>query len=200
MSGAPRRSGDAGGSRAMRSGAAPLSPFGRAAMTVCGLGDLRPAPGTWGSLPPVAVVLVMLALGAEAWMVAGTMAVVAVVSSLLCLRFGDAAEATFGRKDPSHVVIDETAGQAVSLLLLPWGALGGGEVVGELTRDQVIVAVASFLLFRAFDIVKPPPARGLQRLGGGAGILVDDLLAGLYALGAGWLVVVAMQFLLARAS
>ena len=43
------------------------------------------------------------------------------------------------------------------------------------------LAAAGFLLFRAFDIVKPPPANGLQRLGGGAGILVDDLIAGAMA-------------------
>ena len=53
---------------------------------------------------------------------------------------------------------------------------------------QTVVAIAAFFLFRAFDIVKPPPARGLQRLGGGVGILIDDLLAGAYALGAAWCV------------
>ena len=54
------------------------------------------------------------------------------------------------------------------------------------------LAVAGFLLFRVFDILKPPPANGLQRLGGGAGILVDDLIAGAMA---GVLLQIAVRFL-----
>ncbi len=72
-----------------------------------------------------------------------------------------------GRKDPSHVVIDEVAGQLLTLVLCPivWQAL-----------------LAGFILFRAFDIVKPPPVRSLERLPEGTGIVVDDLGAGIYAL------------------
>jgi len=169
-------------------------------VTACGLGYLRPASGTWGSLPPVVAVLAMLAFGAPTWLVTLVMAVFALKSSLLCLYYGVAAEGAFGKKDPSRVVIDEVAGQSVALLWLPWHRLGGNAIVGELTSDQLIVAVAAFLLFRALDIIKPPPARGLQRLRGGAGILVDDLLAGLYALGATWLVVLALPSILRHSS
>ncbi len=72
-----------------------------------------------------------------------------------------------GKKDPSHVVIDEVAGQLVTLIACPitWQAL-----------------LAGFILFRAFDIVKPPPVRSLERLPEGTGIVVDDLGAGIYAL------------------
>jgi phosphatidylglycerophosphatase A len=72
-----------------------------------------------------------------------------------------------GRKDPSHVVIDEVAGQLLTLVACPivWQAL-----------------VAGFILFRVFDIVKPPPVRSLERLPEGTGIVVDDLGAGAYAL------------------
>jgi phosphatidylglycerophosphatase A len=72
-----------------------------------------------------------------------------------------------GRKDPSHVVIDEVAGQLVTFLACPimWQAL-----------------LAGFILFRVFDIVKPPPVRSLERLPEGTGIVVDDLGAGVYAL------------------
>lgn len=184
----------------MSGGVAPLSLLGRLSVTACGLGYLRPASGTWGSLPPVVVVLAMLVYGAPPWSVTLVMAVFAVKSSLLCLYYGVAAEGAFGKKDPGRVVIDEVAGQSVALLWLPWGRLGGDAVFRELTRDQLIVAVAAFFLFRAFDIWKPPPARALQRLHGGAGILVDDLLAGLYALGATWLVVLAFSFTLRQAS
>lgn len=72
-----------------------------------------------------------------------------------------------GKKDPSHVVIDEVAGQLVTFLACPivWQAL-----------------LAGFILFRVFDIVKPPPVRSLERLPEGTGIVVDDLGAGVYAL------------------
>jgi phosphatidylglycerophosphatase A len=72
-----------------------------------------------------------------------------------------------GKKDPSHVVIDEVAGQLVALIACPilWQPL-----------------VAGFILFRVFDIVKPPPVRNLERLPEGTGIVVDDLGAGVYAL------------------
>lgn len=165
-----------------------LSTLGWISVTAWGLGTLRPASGTWGSLPPVIAVLVLLALGAPTWLIVVAMAVSAIKCSWLCMHYGRAAERAFGRKDPSQVVIDEVAGQSVALLWLPWGALGGDALVGELTMHQAIVAVAAFLLFRAFDIMKPPPANRLQRLEGGAGILIDDLLAGGYALLAAWII------------
>ncbi len=72
-----------------------------------------------------------------------------------------------GQKDPSHVVIDEVAGQLLTLIACPivWQGL-----------------LAGFILFRAFDIVKPPPVRSLEKLPEGTGIVVDDLGAGVYAL------------------
>ena len=75
-------------------------------------------------------------------------------------------------------VADEVAGQAIALLWLPWAL---PESPGALARNMAI-AVSAFLAFRFFDILKPPPARGLQRLGGGLGILIDDLIAGAMAL------------------
>jgi phosphatidylglycerophosphatase A len=72
-----------------------------------------------------------------------------------------------GRKDPSHVVIDEVAGQLFTLVAAPigWKPL-----------------LAGFILFRAFDILKPPPIRLLERWPEGTGIVADDLGAGLYGL------------------
>jgi phosphatidylglycerophosphatase A len=71
-----------------------------------------------------------------------------------------------GLKDPGIVVVDEIMGQWTTLLLLPLTPL---------------VALLGFLLFRALDIVKPYPARDLERLPGGLGIMADDLMAGIYA-------------------
>ena len=78
------------------------------------------------------------------------------------------AEKFFGRTDPGQVVIDEVVGQIVTLLLFPhrnWKWLLGG-----------------FLLFRLFDIIKPFPARQAERIPRGWGIMVDDVIAGLYGL------------------
>lgn len=76
-------------------------------------------------------------------------------------------EAVLERKDPGVIVIDEVAGMMVAVLLLP-RTLG--------------VLLCAFLLFRIFDIWKPFPAREAQALRGGFGVVVDDLIAGVYAL------------------
>jgi phosphatidylglycerophosphatase A len=77
------------------------------------------------------------------------------------------AEAALGAKDPGAIVVDEVAGMTLSVLALP--------------LTPVVVAVG-FVLFRVFDVVKPFPANVAQRLPGGVGVMVDDLIAGLYAL------------------
>jgi phosphatidylglycerophosphatase A len=72
-----------------------------------------------------------------------------------------------GLKDPQFVVIDEVAGQLITLVAIPvsWKSL-----------------LLGFILFRGFDIVKPPPVRQLEHLPEGVGIVLDDVGAGLYAL------------------
>ena len=134
--------------------------------TVLGVGRLRPGPGTWGSL---ATVLVWWLLASH--LPAPARLPVILVLIALSVAIGIPA-ATLeargcGRKDPSHVVIDEVAGQLVTLIAAPiiWQAL-----------------LAGFILFRLFDIVKPPPVRSLEKFPEGTGIVVDDLGAGIYAL------------------
>lgn len=92
---------------------------------------------------------------------------------------GEAERALGGGKDPGAIVIDEVAGMMLAVLVVP--------------PTLAIVAVA-FLLFRVFDVTKPFPANVSQRLRGGIGVMMDDLIAGLYALAlvrvarwAGWL-------------
>lgn len=80
-----------------------------------------------------------------------------------------------GREDPGHVVVDEVAGQAITLVLLPVGPMG---------------AVAGFILFRFFDIFKPWPVRQFERLPGGWGIMADDVMAGVY----GWVALRLVMF------
>ncbi len=157
--------------------------FAVRASTTFGLGYLRPASGTWGSMPPAIIVLLMLLTGTPAWIITITMALIVVAFTIACIMGGDEAEARFNRKDPGQVVADETAGMAVAMLWLPSQA-----------NDGFIMAVFTvglcFVMFRILDVIKPWPIGGLQRIPGGWGIVIDDLLAGLLTLlivhGAAW--------------
>ncbi len=79
---------------------------------------------------------------------------------------GNVAERHFGRSDPGQVVIDEVMGMLITLFLNPVGWLG---------------ALAGFLLFRIFDVIKPYPANRLEQLHGGIGVMADDAMAAVYA-------------------
>ncbi len=83
------------------------------------------------------------------------------------------AEEHFGHKDPHEIVIDEVAGQMVSLLFLP----------ALFSIKSISAYIAAFFIFRLFDIWKPFPVRQADMIKGGFGIMIDDILAGLYSLG-----------------
>lgn len=142
-------------------------------ITGLGTGYLPIAPGTWGSAAVTVIWLAAVAGSRGRWhCVAGTMALLAMAASVGSVALGGYAERAFGKKDPGRVTLDEFAGQAVTYMLLPLPGAWAG---------RFIVAGAGFVAFRVMDIVKPPPARGLQRIKGGWGILIDDLIAGVYA-------------------
>jgi phosphatidylglycerophosphatase A len=98
------------------------------------------------------------------------LALLVVVIFFLGVWAAGRSEQFFGRTDPGHVVIDEVAGQMTAFLLLP--------------HPSWKLLLAGFVLFRVFDISKPFPAGRAERLPGGWGIMVDDVIAGIYALGA----------------
>jgi len=150
-------------------------------VTCGGLGAMRPAPGTWGSLPPAGIAWLMLLLGAPGWWLNGVLLAILLASCIICVALGPWSEQRFGKKDPSYVVIDETAGQCIPLMF--WPTLFLGADLSQFDRFiRISIAVgAAFVLFRLMDIIKPPPANRMQRLPAGWGILVDDLFAGLYA-------------------
>ncbi len=147
-------------------------------LTVGGLGRLRPAPGTWGSIPPVAVAWALVLAGhgpgQSPWVYNGVLVLLGLAFTIACVVQGDHAEAVLG-KDPSNVVADEVAGQSLTLLALPTATLGT-------PLSTMMTLAAAFLVFRLMDIVKPWPARQIQNIPGGWGIVLDDLFAGLYAL------------------
>lgn len=120
------------------------------------------APGTVGSAVGVVVWALARLSGASVWIEVAGAAVILVSGAFAAT----ASERVLGTTDPGPVVIDEVMGMWVTLIAAP------------LTWKT---ALAGFLLFRAFDIVKPPPARQLERAHGGWGIMLDDLAAGGYA-------------------
>ncbi len=138
-----------------------------------GTGYLPIAPGTWASGATAAVFL-LVAWGSEAnpYYIAGAMAGILVLSSVACVATGKFAEKQFGRKDPSQSTLDEWAGQALTYLFLP---------IGTGWWNWMIVAGAGFVVFRILDILKPPPARRLENLPYGWGVLADDLMVAVYA-------------------
>lgn len=142
------------------------SNWAKLAATFFGIGWVKPGPGTWASLatvllwwafsrlipplyqPATAILLVLAVIGAG-------------------IPSATRVAIAYGKKDPQFVVIDEVAGQLISLIAVP------------VSWKSVLLG---FILFRGFDIVKPPPVRQLERLPQGTGIVLDDVAAGLYAL------------------
>ncbi len=152
---------------------------GTGLITVFGLGRMRPAPGTWGSLPPVVIAALLIAAGVgpgtHPVLFNGLLLILLVTFVGACVVQGDAAEARSVRgKDPSEVVADEVAGQCIPLLFLPAAAVSTPWIAA-------FTLLYAFLCFRVLDIFKPWPAAGLQRVRAGWGIVLDDLVAGLYA-------------------
>jgi phosphatidylglycerophosphate synthase/phosphatidylglycerophosphatase A len=156
-----------------------LTPLGEVLITSGYLGRMRPFPGTWGSIPSVVLagILILIGLGPGHSPVVYNlvMAGVAALFMFVCAIWADAAEARFRRKDPSQVVADETSGQALALLFLPAAAVATPALA-------VFSLLAAFVAFRVTDILKPYPAYRIQRLPGGWGVVLDDLVAGVYAL------------------
>jgi len=145
------------------------TPWAWTIATFFGAGFGSPGPGTWGS---VVAVLVWGALGRLFHPTPKGLLLVVFIGIVLSIASGVPAATIAaregGRHDPGFVVIDEVAGQ--------WIALMGSPVDW---RHGVI----ALILFRLFDITKPFPARQLEKLPEGWGIVFDDVAAGLYALG-----------------
>jgi len=137
-------------------------PGGKVALVLAtwfGTGLVAKAPGTFGSLAAMPLVLI-------GWL--GTAYSAAALAGMIPVAFWASHRAAklLGKKDPPEVVIDEAVGLLMTMLYMPitWQSIGLG-----------------FVLFRCFDILKPWPVRQAERLTGGLGIVMDDLLAGLYA-------------------
>jgi len=135
--------------------------------TFFGIGRLRPGPGTWGSAATMLLWAVLADLVAPSLRTPLAITLAAAVV-LIGIPAATRVARGAGIKDPQFVVIDEVAGQLVALIAVPLGWKS---------------FLAGFILFRVFDILKPPPVRQLEAIPEGAGIVLDDVAAGLYALG-----------------
>jgi len=126
-----------------------------------GVGLVPFAPGTWGSLAALPFAAGAYSLG----LVFSCLALLLIF--LISIPVSGSASKIMKREDPSPVVIDEVAGIFVTLFLIPLSWTG---------------IVAGFILFRIFDIIKPFPVGFIdKKIKGGAGIVLDDIMAGVYA-------------------
>ncbi|MGH9931801.1 MAG: phosphatidylglycerophosphatase A family protein [Pyrinomonadaceae bacterium] len=168
------------------------------AIATCGVGYLPLAPGTWGSLVGVVLYFYLKEMFLKIYLFAAEnlwftkdafegmenrllslftcfLLLVIIGISLVGTWAASRTEKLSRRKDPGIVVIDEVVGQLVTFIFLPSFFMGGHHV------QIPFVLVEGFVLFRFFDIVKPYPARRLEGLPGGLGIMADDVVAGVYA-------------------
>lgn len=133
--------------------------------TFFGIGHLHPGPGTWGSAATV-LVWAALAYGLPIWARTPVACALAAAITLIGIPAATRVARASASKDPQFVVIDEVAGQLISLIAVPlaWKTF-----------------LTGFILFRGFDIIKPPPVRQLEKFPEGTGIVLDDVGAGILA-------------------
>ena len=129
-----------------------------------GCGLVPKAPGTMGSLGAIPLYLVAARSGREG------VAVAALAITALGIWASSVVARELGKKDPQLVVVDEVAGMLVTMLPM-----------ADVSWRSVLFG---FLLFRLFDVTKPWPARRLEALPGGWGIVMDDVMAGVFGAGA----------------
>lgn len=142
--------------------------------TVCCVGRLRPAPGTWGSLAALPMAWAIHALGGPWLLIAAT-----VISFFKGWWATDRETRGQDDHDPSEIVVDELVGQWVALWPVSVGAWAAGTDILALWPGWI----AAFLGFRIFDILKPGPVGWADRRGDALGVMLDDVIAGLFAAG-----------------
>jgi phosphatidylglycerophosphatase A len=126
-----------------------------------GSGLIPFGPGTWGSLVGLLIAY-------------GLISAFSLVLAAIGIWSSSRAESIFARKDAGQIVIDEVCGQVISFVFI-------APYIVRLGSQWRWWMILGFLLFRAFDIFKPYPINRLQSLTGGVGVMMDDILAGIYA-------------------
>lgn len=130
-------------------------------------GHLPVAPGTWASLVTTAAVYLLIPYQPENPNLAGYIKLgLAVLVFIIGVPAAYVAEKHYGKKDPRPCVIDEVAGQIIPLIMIPY---------------EIHFYIVAFFVFRGFDIMKPPPIAQVESLPGGWGIMLDDVMAGVFS-------------------
>lgn len=153
------------------------------AISTCGVGYIKLAPGTWGSIVGVGIYLILRYVGLgvwqiglasgwrteqlEAWRTEANIFIVLILTAV-GIWAGSRASKILNDKDPQQVVVDEVIGQLITLAFIPFDVAWWMILIG-------------FFAFRFFDILKPYPIYRLQVLPGGLGVCADDIVAGIYA-------------------
>ena len=125
-------------------------------------GYLPKTPGTWGSLVALPIHFLLIRLSANSYFIAlGLIFIIAIITA-------GGAEKIIDRQDPGVIVIDEIIGMLITLIYAP---------------NHILIWLLGFVIFRFFDILKPFPVGWIdKRLHGGTGIVLDDVMAGIYSL------------------
>lgn len=136
------------------------------------VGHMRPAPGTWGSLAALPAALIIYLIAGPWGLVLG-----AVLAYVLGVWATGVETRGKDDHDPSEIVIDEVCGQWIALLPIAFGAANAGVSITALWPGWI----AAFALFRLFDITKWGPIGWADRMHGPTGVMLDDVIAGVFA-------------------
>ncbi|WP_201599765.1 phosphatidylglycerophosphatase A [Psychrobacter immobilis] len=149
-----------------------------------GSGLPRRAPGTWGTIGGLIVAIPLLNLGFVPFLIITILS--CVIGSWICGRTSE----LMGGHDNPHIVWDEWAGMWLTLLPLSYMGIADGNFWQNIAQTSSIVAIIiAFILFRFFDIIKPPPIGWAdKKVAGGLGIMLDDIIAGIMA-AAVWIII-----------
>ena len=154
-----------------------------------GSGLPRRAPGTWGTVGGLIVAIPLLSLGFVPFLMITILA--CFLGNAICGRTSE----LMGGHDNPHIVWDEWAGMWLTLLPLSYMGIANGSFWQNIIQIPTIVAIIiAFILFRFFDIIKPPPIGWAdKKVAGGLGIMLDDIIAGVMA-AAVWVIIYTFIF------
>ena len=156
-----------------------------------GLGSGLPrwAPGTWGTVGALITAIPLLCLGFIPFLI------ITLLSCIIGIWICDRTSSLMGGHDDPHIVWDEWAGMWITLLPLSYMGIADGNFWHNITQTSSIIALLiAFILFRFFDIIKPPPIGWAdKKVAGGLGIMLDDIIAGTMA-AAIWVAIYMIAF------
>jgi phosphatidylglycerophosphatase A len=140
-----------------------------------GVGFIPFAPGTFGSILGLLIAYFLISVfNPDVILQQNSLIIVSVILAFLGIWAANRAEKIFDQKDAGQIVLDEVCGQLISFIFIaPYLRRLGGQWVWW--------GIAGFILFRAFDILKPYPLKVLEQIRGGLGVMLDDIIAGIYA-------------------